>query len=58
MAEVDRLPAEQREVFLLREKSGLSFREIAAKLDCPLNTALGRMHYAMDHLRKALKEYL
>ncbi len=58
MAEVDRLPAEQREVFLLREKSGLSFREIAEKLDCPLNTALGRMHYAMDHLRKALKEYL
>ena len=58
MAEVDRLPAEQREVFLLREKSGLSFREIADHLGCPLNTALGRMHYAMEHLRKALKDYL
>ena len=58
MAEVDRLPSEQREVFLLREKSGLSFREIADRIGCPLNTALGRMHYAMEHLRKGLKEYL
>jgi RNA polymerase sigma-70 factor (ECF subfamily) len=58
MAEVDRLPAEQREVFLLRERSCLTFREIAEKLGCPLNTALGRMHYAMEHLREALKDYL
>ncbi len=58
MAEVDRLPKEQRTVFLLRERSGLSFREIADRLECPLNTALGRMHYAMEHLRKALKDFL
>jgi RNA polymerase sigma-70 factor (ECF subfamily) len=54
---VERLPLEQRQVFLLREEGGLSFREIADALSCPLNTALGRMHYAMENLRKALKTH-
>jgi RNA polymerase sigma-70 factor (ECF subfamily) len=54
---VVRLPLEQRQVFLLREEAGLSFREIAEIAGCPLNTALGRMHYAMEHLRKALKAH-
>jgi RNA polymerase sigma-70 factor (ECF subfamily) len=54
---VDRLPFEQRQVFLLREEAGLSFREIAELTGCPLNTALGRMHYAMEALRKSLKAY-
>ena len=54
---VDRLPFEQRQVFLLREEAGLSFREIAEMTGCPLNTALGRMHYAMEALRKSLKAY-
>ncbi len=54
---VERLPADQKQVFLLREEGGLSFKEIADVLGCPLNTALGRMHYAMEHLRKALKAY-
>ena len=48
------LPEEQRAVFLLREESGLPFREIAEILGCPLNTALGRMRYAMQNLRKTL----
>lgn len=51
------LPDEQRQVFLLREEAGLPFREIARIAGCPLNTALGRMHYAMEHLRKSLKSY-
>jgi RNA polymerase sigma-70 factor (ECF subfamily) len=54
---VERLPVDQKQVFLLREEAGMSFREIADVLGCPLNTALGRMHYAMEHLRKALKAY-
>lgn len=54
---VERLPWEQRQVFLLREEAGLSFREIAEMTGCPLNTALGRMHYAMEALRKSLKAY-
>ena len=54
---VERLPFEQRQVFLLREEAGLSFREIADLMRCPLNTALGRMHYAMESLRKSLKAY-
>ncbi len=54
---VERLPFEQKQVFLLREEAGLSFREIAEMTGCPLNTALGRMHYAMEALRKSLKAY-
>jgi RNA polymerase sigma-70 factor (ECF subfamily) len=54
---VERLPFEQKQVFLLREEAGLSFREIAELTGCPLNTALGRMHYAMEALRKSLKAY-
>jgi len=46
-----------QEVFLLREEGGLSFKEIAEMTGCPLNTALGRMHYAMEALRKSLKAY-
>ncbi len=51
------LPVEQRQVFLMREEAGLSFREIAEITKCPLNTALGRMHYAMENLRKAMKAF-
>jgi RNA polymerase sigma-70 factor (ECF subfamily) len=50
------LPPAQREVFLMRTTSGLSFGEIAKILDVPLNTALGRMHYAVTHLRDALAD--
>ena len=54
---VEELPVEQKQVFLLREEAGLTFAEIAKALGCPLNTALGRMHYAMDHLRRSLKAH-
>lgn len=50
------LPAAQREVVLLRLRSGLTFREIAEALDIPLNTALGRMHQAKANLRHLLDE--
>ena len=50
------LPEAQREVFLLRVVQDLSFKEIAETLKIPLNTALGRMHYAVTKLRTALTE--
>lgn len=48
------LPPDQREVFLLRTQQELSFAEIARLLGIPLNTALGRMHYAVTRLRREL----
>ncbi len=55
-AGVRRLPAKQREVFLMRTQQSLSFAEIAQLQGVPLNTALGRMHYAVTQLRKELTE--
>ena len=51
---VDRLPSDQRDVFLLRTQAGLSFAEIAKLRRVPINTALGRMHYAIQRLRQDL----
>ena len=52
---VQALPEEQKKVFLLREEAGLSFREIAELMSCPLGTALFRMHAALASLRRVLK---
>jgi len=48
------LPAEQREVFLLREQGGLGFREIAEVTGVPENTVKSRMRYALEGLRRTL----
>ena len=53
---VDLLPAEQREVVLMRYYSGLSFKEIAEQTGVSINTALGRMRYALINLRRLIKE--
>lgn len=53
---VELLPDEQREVVMLRYFSGLSFKEIAEQTDVSINTALGRMRYALINLRKMIKE--
>lgn len=53
---VEMLPDEQREVVKLRYFSGLSFKEIAEQTDVSINTALGRMRYALINLRKMIKE--
>ena len=50
---VDNLPRDQKEVVILR-RNGLSFKEIAEIQKCPLNTALGRMNYALKNLRNSL----
>lgn len=53
---VEQLPDEQREVVQMRYYSGMSFKEIADQTDVSINTALGRMRYALINLRKMIKE--
>jgi RNA polymerase sigma-70 factor (ECF subfamily) len=48
------LPSEQREVFILREQTGVAFKEIAEILSVNENTVKSRMRYAIEGLRKAL----
>lgn len=50
------LPPEQREVFLLREYSGIQFQEIAEVTGVPLPTVKSRMRYALEALRRKLSE--
>jgi RNA polymerase sigma factor (sigma-70 family) len=53
---INELPEDQREVVLLRHYGGLSFKEIADQTDVSINTALGRMRYALINLRKLIQE--
>ena len=53
---VDELPDEQQEVVRLRYYSKLSFQEIAEQTEVSINTALGRMRYALINLRRMIKE--
>jgi RNA polymerase sigma-70 factor (ECF subfamily) len=48
---LEQLPPGQREVIRQRVYEGKRFREIAATLGCPLNTALARMHEGLKRLR-------
>ena len=53
---ITHLPDDQREVVILRHYAGLSFKEIAEITDVSINTALGRMRYALINLRKIMEE--
>jgi len=53
---VDYLPEEQREVIMMRHYSDMSFKEIAEATNVSINTALGRMRYALINLRKLVDE--
>ena len=53
---IELLPPEQREVVMMRYFSGLSFKDIAEQTDVSINTALGRMRYALINLRRMIKE--
>jgi len=53
---VELLPAEQRDIVKLRHFKGMSFKDIADKKDISINTALGRMRYALINLRKIIEE--
>jgi len=53
---INELPDDQREVVLLRHYGELSFKEIADQTNVSINTALGRMRYALINLRKMIDE--
>ena len=53
---IDELPEDQREVVRMRMYDNLSFKEIAETTGVSINTALGRMRYAVINLRKIVGE--
>jgi RNA polymerase sigma-70 factor (ECF subfamily) len=55
-AAIDQLPDEQREVFLMRQLAGLSFKEIGEVVGAPENTVKSRMRYALEKLRSELAD--
>jgi RNA polymerase sigma-70 factor (ECF subfamily) len=54
---IDRLPEEQREVVVMRIYGEMSFKEISDITGVSINTALGRMRYALINLRRMINEY-
>ncbi|MDY0342170.1 MAG: sigma-70 family RNA polymerase sigma factor [Lentimicrobium sp.] len=53
---IDHLPPEQRDVLLMRHYADMSFKDIAEQTDVSINTALGRMRYALINLRKLIEK--
>jgi RNA polymerase sigma-70 factor (ECF subfamily) len=53
---IRKLPEKQREVLIMRHYNNLSFKDIAELTDVSINTALGRMRYALVNLRKLAEE--
>ena len=54
---IDKLPSDQKEVLKMRYYEELSFKKIAEHFDISINTALGRMRYALINLRALSKKY-
>ena len=54
-AVINKLPEEQRQVLILRHYGDLSFKEISAMTGVSINTALGRMRYALNNMRKMME---
>jgi RNA polymerase sigma-70 factor (ECF subfamily) len=54
---VDRLPANQRIVFMMKVDQGLNYEEIASVLRCPVGTAKSRFHHAVCKLRTGLRDW-
>lgn len=53
---IEDLPEAQKEVLIMRHYMDMSFQEIADKTGVSINTALGRMRYALIHLRKKMQQ--
>ncbi len=53
---IEHLPEEQKEVLKMRHYKEMSFKEIAHETNVSINTALGRMRYALINLRKMIEE--
>ncbi len=54
---IEELPDDQRDVLIMRIYKDMSFKEIAEKTGVSINTALGRMRYALINLRKFIEEH-
>ncbi|MEM9859796.1 MAG: sigma-70 family RNA polymerase sigma factor, partial [Bacteroidota bacterium] len=54
---IQELPESQKEVLMMRHYMEMSFQEIAETTGVSINTALGRMRYALINLRKKMKQY-
>jgi len=54
---IQTLPKNQKEVLIMRHYQDLSFKEIAEKTGVSINTALGRMRYALINVRKQMEEH-
>ena len=54
---IDELPDDQREVLMMRIYKDMSFKEISENTGVSINTALGRMRYALINLRKIVDRH-
>ncbi|WP_437920860.1 RNA polymerase sigma factor [Sphingobacterium sp. LRF_L2] len=54
---IQRLPDDQKEVLIMRHFCDMSFKDIADITGVSINTALGRMRYALNNLRKMIEEH-
>ena len=54
MAEVDKLPEDQKQILILKEIDGLSYKEIAEVVGIPQGTVMSRLYYARKRLQEAL----
>jgi RNA polymerase sigma-70 factor (ECF subfamily) len=54
---IDELPADQKEVLMMRMYQDMSFKEISELTGVSINTALGRMRYALMNMRKVIDKH-
>ena len=54
---IEELPADQKEVLIMRIYKDMSFKEISEQTGVSINTALGRMRYALINLRKVIEKH-
>tara|TARA_B110001450_G_scaffold123416_2_gene116259 strand:- start:2231 stop:2818 length:588 start_codon:yes stop_codon:yes gene_type:complete len=54
---VEELPEEQKEVLVMRMYKDMSFKEISENTGVSINTALGRMRYALINMRKLIEQH-
>lgn len=53
---IEHLPEEQKQVLIMRHYTGMSFKDIAEETNVSINTALGRMRYAILNIRRLVEE--
>jgi len=54
---IEELPEDQKEVLMMRMYNDMSFKEISEKTGVSINTALGRMRYALINMRKIIDKH-